>query len=33
VHDVVAMRDDEFGAIGNDAFAALPPFPADHRRV
>ena len=31
VYDVVAMSDDEFGAIGNDAFAALPPFPDDHR--
>ena len=31
VYDVVAMSDDEFGAIGNDAFAALPPFAADHR--
>jgi len=31
VYDVVAIRDDEFGAIGNDAFAALPPLPADHR--
>jgi hypothetical protein len=31
VYDVVAMSDDEFGAVGNDAFAALPPFAADHR--
>jgi len=31
VYDVVALSDDEFAAIGNDAFAALPPLAADHR--
>jgi hypothetical protein len=31
VYDVVALSDDEFAAIGNDAFAAIPPSPADHR--
>jgi hypothetical protein len=31
VYDVVALSDDEFAAIGNDAFAALPPLARDHR--
>ena len=31
VYDVVALNDDEFAAIGNDAFAALPPLARDHR--
>ena len=31
VYDVVALSDDEFAAIGNDAFAALPPLGRDHR--
>ncbi|HEX5073369.1 MAG TPA: hypothetical protein VFW03_09190 [Gemmatimonadaceae bacterium] len=31
VYDVVALSDDEFAALGNDAFAALPPLARDHR--
>ena len=31
VYDVVALSDDEFAAVGNDAFAALPPVARDHR--
>jgi len=31
VYDVVALSEDEFAAIGNDAFAALPPLARDHR--
>jgi len=31
VYDVVALSDDELAAIGNDAFAALPPLARDHR--
>ncbi len=31
VYDVVALSDDDFAAIGNDAFAAFPPFAADRR--
>ena len=31
VYDVVALTDDEFAAIGHDAFAAMPPLARDHR--
>jgi hypothetical protein len=31
VYDVIALSDDAFAAIGNDAFAALPPLARDHR--
>ena len=31
VYDVVALTDDEFTAIGNNAFLALPPLSADRR--
>jgi len=31
VYDVVALSADEFAALGNDAFAALPPLARDHR--
>jgi hypothetical protein len=31
VYDVVALSDDDFAAVGNDAFAALPPLATDRR--
>jgi hypothetical protein len=31
VYDVVALSDDDFAAIGNDAFRALPPLATDQR--